>query len=181
MPRLSMLARRPGYDGADLVERVISAEAASRARGVMVRIVESMDAKMKRRFPGDPEPRYVLFGKSGTAEIPLIPPPGKRRPRGARGYYTDQYNSSFIAGGPYEDPRLIVLCVIDDPGPGRVRQREYYGSDVAGPVVRRVFERVLPYLGVEPSPGTDDAETGERPATIASRAPTRTMSETNER
>ncbi|HLO41176.1 MAG TPA: penicillin-binding transpeptidase domain-containing protein, partial [Phycisphaerales bacterium] len=98
--------------------------------------------------------KYSMFGKSGTAEIPLTPPPGKnlRRPKGTSGYFDDQYNSSFIAGGPAEDPKLVVLCVIDDPGPALIRAKKHYGTYVAGPVVRRVMERSLDYLGVAPSP-----------------------------
>jgi hypothetical protein len=42
--------------------------------------------------------------------------------------------------------------VIDDPGPDRRRNRTHYGSQVAGPVVRRVVERSLSYMGVPPSP-----------------------------
>jgi cell division protein FtsI/penicillin-binding protein 2 len=97
--------------------------------------------------------RYTMFGKSGTAQIPLgKAPPGKRRPPGNRGYFDEQYNSSFIAGAPLEEPRLVVLVVIDDPGPDRRRNRTHYGSQVAGPVVRRVVERSLSYMGVPPSP-----------------------------
>ena len=40
--------------------------------------------------------------------------------------------------------------VIDDPGPELIRTRHHYGSWVAGPVARRVLERSLTYLGVQP-------------------------------
>src|SRR5690606_34977981 len=108
----------------------------------------------------DAEPfKYELFGKSGTAEIPLgAPPPGKKLPRGVKGYYPDQYNSSFICGGPAERPRLVLVVVIDDPGPSRVAARTHYGSATAGPVARRVMERALAYMGVPPSPQMLDGE-----------------------
>jgi cell division protein FtsI/penicillin-binding protein 2 len=81
-----------------------------------------------------------------------------RRPRGHKGYLDNQYNSSFIAGAPVDHPRIVVLVVIDDPGPERVRSRTYFGSHVAGPVVRRVVERTLTYLGAAASPtATADA------------------------
>lgn len=102
--------------------------------------------------------RFALFGKSGTAEIPLgKAPKGMRRPRGSSGYFDGQYNSSFIAAGPTEDPRLVCLVVIDDPGPQRVRSRTHYGSMTAGPVVRRAMERALTYLGAPPSHEGDAA------------------------
>ena len=80
--------------------------------------------------------RYRLFGKTGTAQLP--------NPAG--GYYEDRYVSSFIAGAPYEEPRLVVLCVIDDPD----RSRGHFGGDVAGPVVRDIVDGTLAYLGVPP-------------------------------
>ena len=46
--------------------------------------------------------------------------------------------------------------VIDDPGPEKVRGKVHYGSKVAGPVVRRVMERGLTYLGT-PVPPPDPA------------------------
>lgn len=81
--------------------------------------------------------RYTLFGKSGTAELP--------RKEGG-GYHDDRYVSSFIAGAPFDEPRIVVLCVIDDPD----RSRGHYGGEIAGPVVRDLIEEALPYLGVAP-------------------------------
>ena len=96
--------------------------------------------------------RYQMWGKSGTANIALgAPPEGKRRPRGLKNaYFQRQYNSSFVAGAPLEEPRLLVVVVIDDPGPEAIRIRHHYGSWVAGPIARRVLERSLTYLGVAP-------------------------------
>ncbi len=79
--------------------------------------------------------RYQLFGKSGTAQLP--------RPEGG-GYFEDRYVSSFIAGAPFADPRVVVLCVIDDPD----RRLGHWGGDVAGPAVRDVIDGALEYLGV---------------------------------
>jgi cell division protein FtsI (penicillin-binding protein 3) len=80
--------------------------------------------------------QYQLFGKSGTAQLP--------RAQGG-GYHEDRYVSSFIAGAPLAAPRLVVLCVIEDPDK---RRGPYYGGLVAGPVVRDVMDFALPYLGV---------------------------------
>jgi cell division protein FtsI/penicillin-binding protein 2 len=81
--------------------------------------------------------RYRLFGKSGTAQLP-DPATG--------GYHEDRYVSSFIAGAPFEAPRIVVLCVIDDPD----KSRGHYGGRVAGPVVRDIIDDTLDYLGVPP-------------------------------
>ena len=81
--------------------------------------------------------RYRLFGKSGTAQLP-DPATG--------GYCEGRYISNFIAGAPYEDPRIVVLCVIDDPD----KSRGHYGGRVAGPIVRDIIDETLEYLGVPP-------------------------------
>jgi cell division protein FtsI/penicillin-binding protein 2 len=149
-------ARLAATDGVPppLIHRVLRADVALLTRAILREVAASMEAKMAAS-KDHPESgwRYGMFGKSGTAEIPLgKPPPGKRRPPGNKGYYDRQYNASFIGGAPLEEPRLVILVVIDDPGPERVRTNTYYGAQVAGPVVRRTMERSLSYLGVPPAP-----------------------------
>jgi cell division protein FtsI (penicillin-binding protein 3) len=150
------VARLTAADAATppMVHRVLRPEIAMMTRTIMREVAASMEGKMAANKE-HPESgwRYGLFGKSGTAEIPLgKAPEGKRRPPGNKGYFDRQYNASFIGAGPIEEPRLVALVVIDDPGPERVRTGTYYGAHVAGPVVRRVMERSLSYLGVPPSP-----------------------------
>ena len=152
-----------GDPSRDVLHRVVDVPTAVLVRRVLTHVAEKMEAVMRRKDPSETGWRYRIFGKSGTAEIPVgRPPKGKRPPTGSRGYFEGQYNSSFIAGGPYEDPRLVVLVVIDDPGPSHVFQprfkRTHYGSHVAGPVVRRVLERSLGYLGVPASDPDIDLE-----------------------
>ena len=161
LPSLRLTARSSD-EGADaVVYRVLPAEIAELTRRTMRGVAENMEKSLADKHAagstGETGWKYPMFGKSGTAEIPLgKPPKGFRRPRGSSGYYDGQYNSSFIAGGPVEDPRLVVLVVIDDPGPEKVRGKVHYGSKVAGPVVRRVMERGLTYLGT-PVPPPDPA------------------------
>ncbi|MDP7069747.1 MAG: penicillin-binding protein 2 [Phycisphaerales bacterium] len=82
--------------------------------------------------------QYSMFGKSGTAQLPKAE---------GGGYHEHRYVSSFIAGAPALDTRLVVLCIIDDPDRGLGR---WYGGSTAGPVVRDLVDSVLPYLGVAP-------------------------------
>jgi cell division protein FtsI/penicillin-binding protein 2 len=77
---------------------------------------------------------WALFGKSGTAQLPRAD---------GKGYHEDRYVSSFIAGAPLDDPRIIALCVIDDPD----RRLGHYGGEIAGPVVRDVIDSTLAYAG----------------------------------
>ena len=62
----------------------------------------------------------------------------------------------FIAGAPFDTPRLVVLCVIEDPDK---RIGPYYGGLVAGPVVRDVMDYSLGYLGVPSDLDTSIART----------------------
>ncbi|MFG0307486.1 MAG: peptidoglycan D,D-transpeptidase FtsI family protein [Phycisphaerales bacterium JB040] len=133
-----------------IIRRVIEPSIVDRVRPSLMGVVERMDANRMLNLADQEPATYAMFGKSGTAEIPCSPPEGGRRPAGAGGYYDNQYNSSFIAAAPTHAPRLVVLVVIDDPGPRKVRVKQHYGSWVAGPVVRAVMERSLRYLGVEP-------------------------------
>lgn len=131
--------------------RVLPANVAELARNTMRGVTKNLDSRMSTWDTEKVPLRYDAFGKSGTAEIPLgPPPPGKKRPKGSDGYYQGQYNASFIAGAPVDNPRIVVLVVIDDPGPQRVATRRHYGARAAGPVVRRVIERGLAYMGVPP-------------------------------
>jgi cell division protein FtsI/penicillin-binding protein 2 len=145
-------------------QRVLPARVAALARETMRGVTAKLDENLARET-GENAWRYELFGKSGTAEIPLgLPPPGKKRPRGSDGYFKGQYNSSFIAGGPVEQPRLVCLVVIDDPGPTMIAKKRHYGSWVAGPVVRRTMDRALSYLGVPASrtpQGNGQAHSGD--------------------
>lgn len=133
-----------------VIYRVLPPEVAVTTREVMARVAEAAESKMKDTPVGGW--RYTMFGKSGTAQIPLSSPPGGKMKPKKQAYFEDQYNSSFIAAGPTEAPRLVVLVVIDDPGPKAIASRHHYGSYVAAPVVRRVMERSLTYLGTARSP-----------------------------
>lgn len=158
IPTLSLVARSPQDPHGDIVERVLTPEAATMVREPLAIVA----TRMERHVSETPEGgwRYRIFGKSGTANVPLgAPPAGHRLPVGERGYYENQYNSSFLAAGPVEAPRLVMLCIIDDPGPSRIRVETHYGSYVAGPVVRRLFDRALEYLGVAPAALPEPAAT----------------------
>ncbi len=77
---------------------------------------------------------YVIAGKTGTAQKPS--------PYG--GYDPYRYVASFLGIVPVEDPRLLVLVVLDEP------QGMYFGGAVATPVFREVASQTLWYLRVPP-------------------------------
>jgi cell division protein FtsI (penicillin-binding protein 3) len=152
-------------EAAPVTYRVLPPDTARMTRQIMGAVVESVERRwMKDEIPEGGR-RYTLFGKSGTALIPLgAPPKGFAYPRGTKGYLQNQFISSFVAGGPVESPQLVCVAIIDDPGPqaGQSR-RARYGSAAAGPLAVRVLERSLTYLGAPASPKVDD------PTTVASK------------
>lgn len=79
---------------------------------------------------------YSIGGKTATSQT---------LPRSA-----NRYISSFLGFAPAENPRVLALCIIHNP------QGVYYGGTIAAPVVRSIFENVLPYLGIQ---AEEDAET----------------------
>ncbi|MDE7008600.1 MAG: hypothetical protein K2P07_10655, partial [Lachnospiraceae bacterium] len=50
------------------------------------------------------------------------------------------YIASFLGFAPADDPQVLALAIIHNP------QGVYYGGQVAAPVVRQLFENILPYL-----------------------------------
>ncbi len=160
IPELSITAKL-GPDGMPLTDpgqRAVSPKVAIEARQTMRGVTANLDRKLAAREIPETGWRYELFGKSGTADIPMTtPPPGKRRPKGSDGYFRGQYNATFVAGGPAEHPRLVCVVVIDDPGRELIAKKNHYGTYVAGPIVRRVMDQALAYLGEPASamPTTD--------------------------
>ena len=53
-----------------------------------------------------------------------------------------QYISSFIGFAPADNPQVIAVAIINKP------QGTYYGGQIAAPIVRQLFENILPYLGL---------------------------------
>lgn len=54
-----------------------------------------------------------------------------------------KYISSFLGFAPAEDPQVLALLIINNP------QGIYYGGTIAAPLVRELFENILPYLEIE--------------------------------
>ena len=72
---------------------------------------------------------YRIGGKTATSQT---------LPRSA-----NKYISSFIGFAPADDPQILGMCVIYNP------QGVYYGGTIAAPVIGKIFENILPYLGIE--------------------------------
>ena len=114
--------------------RVLHPDTVRKARYAMSEVGNRLDAKLKRR--GLHVGSHKIFGKSGTAQLPNSKDGG---------YYNDRYISSFIAAAPLDNPRLVILVIIDDPD--KKCKIGHYGSSVAGPAVRNIIDRTLAYMG----------------------------------
>lgn len=69
---------------------------------------------------------YRVGGKTATSQT---------LPRGS-----GRYISSFLGFAPADDPKVLAVAIINNP------QGVYYGGQIAAPVVRQLFENILPYL-----------------------------------
>ncbi len=55
----------------------------------------------------------------------------------------NRYISSFLGFTLAENPKVLGICVIHNP------QGIYYGGTIAAPVIKEIFENILPYMGIE--------------------------------
>lgn len=78
---------------------------------------------------------FRVGGKTATSQT---------LPRGS-----GRYIASFVGFAPADDPQVIAIAIVNNP------QGVYYGGQVAAPIVRQLFENILPYLGVEGGPDNE--------------------------
>lgn len=71
---------------------------------------------------------YSIGGKTATSQ---------KLPRSAA-----KYIASFIGFCPVDKPEVIAMCLINEPS------GVYYGGTIAAPVIRELFENILPYLEI---------------------------------
>lgn len=72
---------------------------------------------------------FSIGGKTATSQ---------KLPQGS-----GKYISSFIGFSPVDNAKVIAMCLIDEP------QGIYYGGTIAAPVIRELFENILPYLEIQ--------------------------------
>jgi cell division protein FtsI (penicillin-binding protein 3) len=128
--------------------RVMTPAAARTMLGIMKGVTETGGTAKKAAIEG-----YSVGGKTGTAQ------------KVSNGHYDpDKWISSFVGVVPIEDPRLVVIVVVDEP------QGSHLGGAVAAPVFHEIAEEALRYLRVPPSapvaskPGRDAGKDGGKEA-----------------
>jgi stage V sporulation protein D (sporulation-specific penicillin-binding protein) len=104
-------------------KNVISEETSETMRSILESVVAEGGGK-KAYIEG-----YRIGGKTATSQT---------LPRSA-----NKYISSFVGFAPADHPSVLAMVVIHDP------QGIYYGGTIAAPVIKTIFENILPYLGIE--------------------------------
>lgn len=103
--------------------RIVSEETSKTIRYALEKVV-SEGGGSKAYIEG-----YRIGGKTATSQT---------LPRSAH-----RYIASFVGFAPADAPTVLAMCIIENP------QGVYYGGTIAAPVVRDLFENILPYLGIE--------------------------------
>ncbi|MBY0757814.1 peptidoglycan D,D-transpeptidase FtsI family protein [Sellimonas caecigallum] len=104
-------------------ERIVSEETCETMQKILESVVSEGSGK-NGYIEG-----YKIGGKTATSQT---------LPRSA-----NKYISSFLGFAPADDPQVLGMCIIYNP------QGIYYGGTIAAPVMRQIFDAVLPYLGIE--------------------------------
>ena len=104
-------------------EGIVSEETSREVREILETVVSEGSGR-NAKIEG-----YSIGGKTATSQT---------LPRSA-----NRYISSFLGFAPAENPTVLGLCIIHDP------QGIYYGGTIAAPVIRSIFENILPYLGIQ--------------------------------
>ena len=118
-------------------EHIVSEETSTTMRYLLEKVVSEGSGK-NAALEG-----FSIGGKTATSQT--LPRSEKR------------YISSFLGFAPADDPQVLALIIINNP------QGVYYGGTIAAPVCRDLFSNILPYLGIEQAPVTEDAEIQENP------------------
>lgn len=102
---------------------IVSEEISAQVRYILEKVVSEGSGK-NAAIEG-----RTIGGKTATSQT---------LPRSA-----NRYISSFLGFTPAENPQVLGICLIHDP------QGVYYGGTIAAPVIRDIFDNILPYMGIE--------------------------------
>jgi len=118
-------------DDAEL--RLISSKTAHKMQALM-RLVVSDGTARKAEVPG-----YLVGGKTGTAEK-----------AGAGGYHKKKLISSFVGAFPMDDPRYVVMVMVDEPKGNKQSYGYATAGWVAAPAAARVVSSIASILNIDP-------------------------------
>jgi cell division protein FtsI (penicillin-binding protein 3) len=113
------------------LRQVVSAQTANIVRDMLMTVTEKGGTGTLAVVPG-----YRTAGKTGTAQ----------KADAATGKYSvDKRVASFVGFIPAENPKLVILALLDEP------KGQVYGGLIAAPIFSRVASQTLQLLGVPPT------------------------------
>lgn len=121
-----------------LINKTVSSETSERIK-TMLEAVISQSYGIETFIPG-----YRIAGKTGTSQ------------KYEAGAINNKYVSSFVGAFPANDPEYVVLVIADEPSSGH-----YYGSIVATPYAKTIFEGIIKYKNIEPNGETIEEDTAK--------------------
>lgn len=121
-----------------LINKTVSSETSERIK-TMLEAVISQSYGIETFIPG-----YKIAGKTGTSQ------------KYEAGAINNKYVSSFVGAFPANDPEYVVLVIADEPSSGH-----YYGSIVATPYAKTIFEGIIKYKNIEPNGETIEEDTAK--------------------
>lgn len=134
----TLLKRAP--DATIAGERVVSPATSRKMRGLMELVVDHGTGR-KAQVAG-----YRIGGKTGTADKEV----------GGR-YSNSKVISSFVGAFPIEQPRYVVLALIDEPHGNASTYNFRTAGWVAAPAVGHIIKRMAPLMGIAPAPAGGEA------------------------
>ena len=130
--RQATLVKQPAGD-APRGQQVISAKTSEQMRRLMRLVVEHGTGTMAAA------PGYVVGGKTGTADK-----------ISGRHYAERKLLSSFVGVFPINDPKYLILTMIDEPRPNKQSHGYATAGWTVAPTTSRIIQRIAPLLGVQP-------------------------------
>ncbi len=121
-------------------EPIMAPKVAAQVRDMLATVVEKGGTGTRAAVPF-----FRVAGKTGTVHT-----------IGANGYESDQYLSIFAGMAPVDDPKVVMVVIVDRPQSGA-----YYGGEVAAPVFGRVMAGAMRLLNVPPAPTATAGRTTE--------------------
>lgn len=111
-------------------ERIVSRETSETLQDILEKVVSEGSGK-NGQVAG-----FLIGGKTATSET---------LPRGS-----GRYIAAYLGFAPADDPQVMAIAIVSNP------KGVYYGSQVAAPIVRQLYENILPYLGIKEYTVTDE-------------------------
>lgn len=118
-----------------VLNKTISEGTSAQIREMLEKVVTKSNA-INAFIPG-----YRVSGKTGTSQ------------KYEDGKIVQKYVSSFVGAFPADKPEYVVLVIADEPSAGN-----YFGSVVATPYAKLIFEGVINYKQFKPTESVEEEE-----------------------